>query len=62
MAAPLTIESCKRLDINPLEYLKDVLTRFPSSKTSQVVDFLPDTWLVSPDAKASKLNGSSHFA
>jgi transposase len=39
------IESCKRLDINPFEYLKDVLTRFPSSTLSQLDDFLPDRWL-----------------
>jgi len=38
------IESRKRLDINSFEYLKDVLTRFPSSKTSQVDDLLPDNW------------------
>ncbi len=40
------IETCKRLRINPFEYLKDVLTRFPSAKTSQIDDFLPDRWLL----------------
>jgi transposase len=39
------IETCKRLSINPFEYMKDVLTKFPSAKTSQVDDFLPDRWL-----------------
>jgi transposase len=39
------IETCKRLNINPCQYLKDVLTRFPSAKTSQIDDFLPDRWL-----------------
>jgi transposase len=39
------IETCKRLGINPFEYLKDVLTRFPSAKTSQIDDFLPNRWL-----------------
>jgi len=39
------IESCKRLGKNPFEYMKDVLTRFPSAKTSQIDDFLPDRWL-----------------
>lgn len=28
------IETCKRLNINPFNYMKDVLTRFPSAKTS----------------------------
>lgn len=39
------IETCKRLGINPFEYIKDVLTRFPSATTSQIDDFLPDRWL-----------------
>lgn len=39
------VETCKRLRINPFEYMKDVLTRFPSAKTSQIDDFLPDRWL-----------------
>ena len=39
------VETCKRQGINPVEYMKDVLTRFPSAKTSQVDDFLPDRWL-----------------
>jgi len=39
------VETCKRLGINPFEYMKDVLTRFPSAKTSQIDDFLPDRWL-----------------
>lgn len=39
------IETCKRLRINPFEYMKNVLTRFPSAKTSQIDDFLPDCWL-----------------
>ncbi len=39
------IETCKRLNINPFNYMKDVLTRFPSAKTSQIDDFLPDRWL-----------------
>jgi transposase len=39
------IESCKRLKINPFEYLKDVLTRFPSANTSEINDYLPDRWL-----------------
>ncbi|MBZ0186369.1 MAG: transposase domain-containing protein [Candidatus Obscuribacterales bacterium] len=30
------IETCKRLQINPFEYLKDVLTRFPSAKYLQI--------------------------
>jgi transposase len=44
------IETCKRLGINPFAYLKDVLKRLPSAKTSQIDDFLPDRWLASREA------------
>jgi transposase len=43
------IETCKRLKINPFEYLKDVLTKLPSAKASQINDFLPDRWLSQQD-------------
>jgi transposase len=46
------IETCKRLNINPFAYMKDVLTRFPSAKTSQIDDFLPDRWLASRQAQS----------
>jgi hypothetical protein len=39
------IKTCKRLNINPFKYMQDVLTRFPSAKTSQIDEFLPDYWL-----------------
>jgi transposase len=45
------IETCKGLDINPFEYMKDVLTRFPSAKTSEIDDFLPDRWLALRNAQ-----------
>jgi IS66 C-terminal element len=34
------IETCKRLRINLFKYLKEVLTSFPSAKTSEIDDFL----------------------
>jgi len=46
------IETCKRLGINPFAYMKDVLSRFPSAKTSQIDDFLPDCWLALKDAES----------
>lgn len=49
------IETCKRLNINPFEYMKDVLTRFPSAKTSQIDDFLPDRWLTLKDAESKSI-------
>jgi transposase len=47
------IETCKRLGINPFEYMKDLLTRFPSAKTSEIDDFLPDRWLAAKKAQAA---------
>lgn len=37
-------ETCRRLEINPQEYLADVLSRIPSMTTSQVDVLLPARW------------------
>jgi transposase len=47
------IENCKKLGINPQEYLKDVLTRLPSMKMSEVDQLLPATWLAERTAEAA---------
>lgn len=36
--------SCKKQAINPWEYLKDILERMPTTKTSQLREMLPDRW------------------
>ncbi|HVW58401.1 MAG TPA: IS66 family transposase [Puia sp.] len=41
--------SCKKHQVNPWEYIKDILERMPSTKTSQLRELLPDRW--SPSAK-----------
>ena len=38
------LASCKKQQVNPWEYLKDVLERMPTTKTSQLRDVLPDRW------------------
>lgn len=38
------VHTCRRLSIDPFEYVKDVLDRLPAAKTSQIDDFLPDRW------------------
>lgn len=38
------LESCKKHNIHPWEYLKDVLQRMPATKTSQLRTLLPDEW------------------
>jgi transposase len=36
--------SCRRHGINPFDYLKDLLTRLPSAKITQIKDFTPRAW------------------
>lgn len=36
--------SCKKQQVNPWEYIKDILERMPGTKTSQLRDLLPDRW------------------
>ena len=38
------IHTCRRLEIDPFEYMKDVLTRLPGTSTARVDEFLPDRW------------------
>jgi transposase len=37
--------SCRRLDINPAEYLQDVFERLPKAKTSEVKSLTPAAWI-----------------
>jgi hypothetical protein len=36
--------SCRRLDINPAEYLQDVFERLPKAKTSEIKSLTPAAW------------------
>jgi transposase len=38
------IESCRRHDIDPYEYLRDVFNRLPSATNHQVKDLTPAAW------------------
>ncbi len=38
------VESCRRRSIDPLEYLRDVLTRLPTMKMSEVAGLTPEVW------------------
>lgn len=38
------IESCRRLDINPFEYLRDLLGRVPTHPTSRIGELTPAGW------------------
>jgi transposase len=36
--------TCRRLNVEPWAYLKDVLTRLPTTPTEHLTDLLPDRW------------------
>ncbi|MDR3404002.1 MAG: transposase domain-containing protein [Chthoniobacter sp.] len=36
--------SCRRHGINPLNYLKDLFTRLPAARISQITEFTPAAW------------------
>ncbi|HVU98001.1 MAG TPA: IS66 family transposase [Puia sp.] len=38
------LASCKKQQVNPWEYLKDIPGRLPTTKTSQLRQMLPDRW------------------
>ena len=37
--------SCRRLGINPAEYLQDLFERLPKAKTSEIKSLTPAAWL-----------------
>jgi len=38
------LETCKKHNVNQLDYFKDILERMPDTKTSQLRSLLPDQW------------------
>ena len=36
--------SCRRHGINPFDYLKDLFTRLPAAKITQIQEFTPAAW------------------
>jgi hypothetical protein len=36
--------SCRRHEINPFDYLKDLFTRLPSAKITEIQQFMPAEW------------------
>jgi len=42
--------SCRRHGINPFDYLKDLFTRLPTAKITQIKEFTPTAW-AKPKAK-----------
>jgi hypothetical protein len=36
--------SCRRRGLNPFDYLKDLFTRLPSAKITEIGQFTPAAW------------------
>jgi hypothetical protein len=36
--------SCRRHGINPFDYLKDLFTRLPAAKITEIKEFTPVAW------------------
>jgi len=47
------IQTCRHLNINPQEYLEDVLRRIMSHPAKGIDDFLPDRWLAARQQNAA---------
>ena len=47
------IENCRRLDLDPREYLEDVLTRLPAMNSRDVAALTPVNWKQCRDRKAA---------
>lgn len=45
------IECCRRRKIDPFAYLRDVFTRLPTMKASQIAELLPANWAKAASAK-----------
>ncbi len=47
------LENCKRLDINPRDYLHDVLSRLPAMTNRQTQSLTPRNWLAARSKTAA---------
>lgn len=45
------IESCRKRSIDPYAYLKDILTRLPTIKNTQIAEITPGAWAKAPKQK-----------
>jgi transposase len=45
---------CRRHGLNPFDYLKDLLTRLPSAKITEVKQFTPSEWAGSCQTRPAK--------
>ncbi|HUJ11228.1 MAG TPA: transposase domain-containing protein [Verrucomicrobiae bacterium] len=43
--------SCRRQGINPFEYLKNLFTRLPVAKMTEIQEFTPSQWVTMQSAR-----------
>lgn len=48
------VENCRRLGINPRDYLEDVLTRLPGMMAREAVNLTPANWLKARSGKVGR--------
>jgi hypothetical protein len=46
--------SCRRHGINPFDYLKDLFTRLPAAKITQIKEFTPAAWAKARENKQTR--------
>jgi transposase len=49
------VENCRRLSINPKEYLTDVLTRLPGMQAKDAITLTPANWLKARSGKPERI-------
>jgi len=49
------VENCRRLGINPKQYLEDVLTRLPAMIASEAASLTPANWLRARRGKSARM-------
>jgi hypothetical protein len=49
------VENCRRLGINPKEYLTDLLTRLPAMLAKDAITLTPANWLRARSAKPVRM-------
>ena len=47
-------EKCSVNDLNPFEYLKDLFTRLPEAKITEIKQFTPRAWAVSSQTRPAQ--------
>jgi hypothetical protein len=47
------VQTCQNLNINPQEYLEDILRRIMRHSASRIEEFLPDLWLAACQQNAA---------